>query len=105
MGEYSKIELALLEKFTEAIDNLIESKTYSETDKDKMMFASCVNEEEKNDFTKSEIKKMQKKLAKCSTDIAGYLTCYINPSSLDLGGESIYDYRKRLVRNFLSGEI
>jgi hypothetical protein len=105
MGEYSKIELALLEKFTEAIDNLIESKTYSETDKDKMMFASCINEEEKNDFTKSEIKKMQKKLAKCSTDIAGYLTCYINPSSLDLGGESIYDYRKRLVRNFLSGEI
>lgn len=105
MGEYSKIELALLEKFTEAIDNLVESKTYSETDKDKMMFASCVNEEEKNDFTKSEIKKMQKKLSKCSTDISGYLTCYINPSSLDLGGESIYDYRKRLVRNFLSGEI
>lgn len=105
MGEYSKIELALLEKFTEAIDTFIEVKSYSETDKDKMMFASCVNEEEKNDFTKSEIKKMQKKLAKCSTDIAGYLTCYINPSSLDLGGESIYDYRKRLVRNFLSGEI
>lgn len=105
MGEYSKIELALLEKFTEAINTSIEIKSYSETDKDKMMFASCVNEEEKNDFTKSEIKKMQKKLAKCSTDIAGYLTCYINPSSLDLGGESIYDYRKRLVRNFLSGEI
>jgi hypothetical protein len=105
MGEYSKIELALLEKFTEAIDTFIEVKSYSETDKDKMMFASCVNEEEKNDFTKSEIKKMQKKLAKCSTDIAGYLTCYINPSELDLGGESIYDYRKRLVRNFLSVEI
>jgi hypothetical protein len=105
MGEYSKIELALLEKFTEAIDTLIEVKSYSETDKDKMMFASCVNEEEKNDFTKSEIKKMQKKLTKCSPDIAGYLTCYINPSELDLGGESTYDYRKRLVRNFLSGEI
>ena len=29
----------------------------------------------------------------------------INPSEIDLGGESIYDYRKRLVRNFLSGEI
>lgn len=105
MGEYSKIKLALLEKFTDAIDSCIVVKSYSQTDKDKMMFASCVNEEEKNDFTKSEIKKMQKKLAKCSTDIAGYLTCYINPTSLDLGGESICDYRKRLVRNFLSGEI
>jgi oligoribonuclease (3'-5' exoribonuclease) len=105
MGEYSKIELALLEKFTEAIDNLIESKTYSETDKDKMMFASCVNEEEKNDFTKSQIKKMQKKLAKCSTDIAEFLRCYINLSEFDMAGDSIDDYRKRLVRNFLSGEI
>ena len=64
MGEYSKIELAILEKFTEAIDTLIQVKSYSETDKDKMMFASCVNEEEKNNFTKSEIKKMQKKLGK-----------------------------------------
>ncbi|MDO6598446.1 hypothetical protein Q4512_16120 [Oceanihabitans sp. 2_MG-2023] len=105
MGEYSKIELALLGKFTDAIDNLIESKTYSETDKDKMMFASCVNEEEKNDFTKSEIKKMQKKLAKCSTDIAGYLRSYINPSELDLKGDSIYDLRKRLINSFLSREL
>ncbi|WP_417861425.1 hypothetical protein [Winogradskyella sediminis] len=105
MGEYSKIELALLGKFTDAIDNLIESKTYSETDKDKMMFASCVNEEEKNDFTKSEIKKMQKKLAKCSADIAGYLRSYINPSELDLKGDSIYDLRKRLINSFLSREL
>jgi hypothetical protein len=105
MGEYSKIELALLEKFTEAIDTLIEVKSYSERDKDKMMFASCVNEEEKNDFTKSEIKKMQNKLAKCNLDIAGYLACYINPSELDLGGASIYDLRKRLIRNFLCKEL
>ena len=105
MGGYSKIELALLEKFTEAIDTFIEVKSYSETDKVKMMFASCVNEEEKNDFTKSEIKKMQKKLAKCNSEIAEYLRCYINPSQHDLGGKSIYDYRKRLIRNFLSGEI
>ncbi|MGR7813222.1 hypothetical protein [Lacinutrix undariae] len=105
MGEYSKIELTLLEKLTEAIDAFIETNTYSQKDKDKMMFVSCVNEDEKHDFTKSEIKKMQKKLAKCSPDIAGYLTCYINPSTLDLDGDSIYDYRKRLVRNFLSIEI
>ena len=105
MGEYSKIELALLEKFTEAIDAFIESKTYSQTDKDKMIFASCVNEEEKNEFIKSEIKKMQKKLAKCSLDIAGYLRSYINPSELDLSGDSIYDLRKRLISSFLGKEL
>jgi hypothetical protein len=105
MGEYSKIEIALLEKFTEAIDSFITTKIYSQNDKDKMLYASCVNEEGKNNLTKSEIKKMQKKLAKCSPDIAGFLTCYINPSTLDLGGDSIDDYRKRLIRNFLSLEL
>ena len=50
-------------------------------------------------------RKCKRNLAKCSPDIAGYLTCYINPSELDLSGESIYDFRKRLIRNFLSGEI
>jgi hypothetical protein len=105
MGEYSKIEIALLEKFTEAIDSFITTKIYSQNDKDKMLYASCVNEEGKNNLTKSEIKKMQKKLAKCSPDIAGFLTCYINPSTLDLGGDSIDHYRKRLIRNFLSLEL
>jgi hypothetical protein len=105
MGEYSKIKSALLEKFTEAINNFIESKVYSQTDKDKMLFASRFNEEEKNDFTKIEIKKMQHKLAKCNPDIAVYLTCYINPSEFDLGGDSIDGHRKQLIRNFLSLEL
>jgi hypothetical protein len=105
MGEYSKIELALLEKFTEVIDNLITIKIYGQTDKDKMLFASCVNEEEKNDFTKIEIKKMQKKLAKCSPDIAEYLRCYINLSEIDMAGDCMYQFRKRLIKNFLFQEF
>lgn len=105
MGEYSKIELALLEKLVIAIDNFISEKTQSQIDKDKMLFASCVNEEEKNDFTKSEIKKMQKKLAKCSPDIAEFLRCYINLSEFDMAGDSIDDYRKRLIKNFLHQEF
>jgi len=105
MGEYSKIELTLLEKFTEAIDSFITFKNYNQTDKDRMLFASCVNEIEKNDLTKSEIKKMQKKLSKCNSEIAVYLTCYINPSEFDMAGDSLDDYRKRLIRNFLSGEV
>jgi len=105
MGEYSKIELTLLEKFTEAIDSFITFKNYNQTDKDRMLFASCVNEIEKNDLTKSEIKKMQKKLSKCNSEIAVYLTCYINPSEFDMAGDSLDDYSKRLIRNFLSGEV
>jgi hypothetical protein len=105
MGEYSKIELALLEKFTKAIGNFISTITNGQRDKDKMLFASCVDEEEKNDFIKIEVKKMQKKLAKCNPDIAEYLRCFINLSEIDMAGDSIDDYRKRLVKNFLIQEF
>lgn len=105
MGEYSKIELLLLDKFTEAIDNFIQSAIYSQTDKDKLMYSSCVNDEEKEDFTKKEIKKMQRKLAKCNPDIAGFLRCYISPTEFDLSGDSYDQYRERLIRNFLSLEF
>lgn len=105
MGEYSKIELLLLDKFTEAIDNFIQIAIYSQTDKDKLMYSSCVNDEEKDVFTKKEIKKMQKKLAKCSPDIAEFLRCYISPTEFDLSGDSYDQYRERLIRNFLSQEF
>lgn len=105
MGEYSKIELLLLDKFTVAIDNFIQSAIYSQTDRDKLMYSSCVNDEEKDVFTKKEIKKMQKKLAKCSPDIAEFLRCYISPTEFDLSGDSYDQYRERLIRNFLSQEF
>ncbi|MAL58616.1 MAG: hypothetical protein CMC14_01060 [Flavobacteriaceae bacterium] len=105
MGEYSKIELLLLDKFTEAIDNFIQIAIYSQTDKDKLMYSSCVNDEEKEVFTKKEIKKMQKKLAKCNPDIAEFLRCYISPTEFDLSGDSYDQYRERLIRNFLSQEF
>lgn len=105
MGEYSKIELLLLDKFTDAIDNLIQSAIYSQTDKDKLIYRSCINDEEKDVFTKKEIKKMQKKLAKCSPDIAEFLRCYISPSEFDLSGDNYDQYRERIIRNFLSQEF
>lgn len=105
MGEYSKIELLLLDKFTDAIDSFIQTAVYSQTDKDKLMYSSCVNDVEKVEFTKKEIKKMQKKLAKCSPDIAEFLRCYISPSEFDLSGDNHDQYRERLIRNFLSQEF
>ncbi|PVX49292.1 hypothetical protein C7377_1838 [Balneicella halophila] len=105
MGEYSKIELLLLDKFTDAIDNYIQTAVYSQTDKDKLMYSSCIDDEEKEVFTKKEIKKMHKKLAKCNPDIAEFLRCYISPTQFDLSGDNYDQYRERLIRNFLSQEF
>ncbi|WP_148256147.1 hypothetical protein [Lacinutrix sp. 5H-3-7-4] len=48
---------------------------------------------------------MQKKLAKCSPDIAEFLRCYISPSEFDLSGDNYDQYRERIIRNFLSQEF
>ena len=105
MGHYSDIELLLIEKFTEAIGVIIDLRESSQWDKDKLMFAACINEEEKEKTIRKEIKKMQKKLTKCSPDIAGFLRCYINPSENDLKVSSGYGFRFNLIRNFLFQEF
>jgi len=105
MGNYTKLELLLIEKCTIAVDTLICGLIYTQSDKDKLMFSSCLNENEKEVFARKELKKMQKKLAKCNPDIAEFLRCYISPSEIDFT-ESNYDlYRERLVRNFLMQEF
>ena len=105
MGEFTKVELLILEKCTEAMDSFICSITSAQSDKDRMLYSSCLNDSEKDNFTKSEIKKMKKKLAKCSPDIAGFIGCYISPSELDLSGDNLDQYRHRLILNFLIQEF
>ncbi|NRD21530.1 hypothetical protein HNV08_15855 [Winogradskyella eckloniae] len=105
MEEYSKIDIALIDKFIVTIDEFISLKINGQTDKDKMLFSSFVNEEEKSDYTKAEIKKMQKKLTKCSPDIAEFIRCYINLSEFDMQDDSLDEFRKRLIKNFLFQEF
>lgn len=105
MGYYSDVELLIIEKFTEAIGDIIDAKESSQWDKDKLMFAACINDEEKEKTTRKVIKKLQKKLTKCSPDIAEFLRCYINPSENDLKVSSGYGFRFNLIRNFLFQEF
>ena len=105
MGEFTKVELLILEKCTEAIDSFIYAITSAQSDKDRMLYSSYLNDNEKDNFTKSEIKKMQKKLAKCNPDIAEYIRCYISPSEFDLSGDNLDQYRHRLILNFLIQEF
>ena len=97
MGEFSKVELLIIEKCTEAIGSFIYALTSTQRDKDRLLYSSCLNEDEKEDYTKSEIKKMQRKLSKCNPDIAEFIRCYLSPSEFDLSGDTYDQYRDRLI--------
>lgn len=102
MGEFSKLELLILDKSIEQIESQILMGIEENADKDRMLYASCLNDAEKEALTKKEIKKQQKKIAKCPSDIAGYITAYINPNSFDTKDESLDQYRERIIRNYVA---
>jgi len=102
MGEFSKAELLILEKCIEQIESQVLTGIEENADKDRMLYASCLNDDEKEQLTKKEIKKQQKKLTKCPSDIAGYMTAYINPNSLDIQDENLDQYRERIIRNYVA---
>ena len=102
MGEFSKKELLILEKCTEQIESQILGGIEENADKDRMLYVSCVNDDEKEILTKKELKKQQKKIAKCPADISPYITAYINPSSFDIQDENLDQYRERIIRNYVS---
>jgi hypothetical protein len=101
MGGFSKEELLILQKSIEQIGLQISSGIYENGDKDRMLFASCLNDEEKEELTKKEIKKQQKKLARCPADISAYITAYINPSEFDIGDNDYHQYRERIIKNYV----
>lgn len=102
MGEFSKAELLILEKCIEQIESQVFTGIEENADKDRMLYASCLNDDEKEELTNKEIKKQQKKLAKCPSDIAGYMTAYINSNSLDIQDENLDQYRERIIRNYVA---
>jgi len=101
MGKFLKEELLILEKSVEQIEIQISVGIYDNGDKDKMLFASCLNDKEKEELTKKEIKKQQKKLAKCPANISVYITAYINPSKFDIGDDDYDQYRERIIGNYV----
>tara|TARA_R110002096_G_scaffold282779_1_gene476730 strand:- start:6993 stop:9293 length:2301 start_codon:yes stop_codon:yes gene_type:complete len=102
MGEFSQIEVKILDRLTEVIDGKLESIGYDNSEKDRMLYSTCLNDDEKYKFTKKEIKKLQKKIAKCNSNIAGYISAFLNKYELEHHDGDFYSYRERICRNFIS---
>ncbi|WP_396601653.1 hypothetical protein [Algibacter sp. R77976] len=102
MGEFSQIEIKILDRLTEVVDGKLESIGYENSEKDRMLYSTCLNDNEKDKFTKKEIKKLQKKIAKCNSNIAGYVSAFLNKYELEHHDGDFYSYRERICRNFIS---
>ncbi|UPS90877.1 hypothetical protein [Bizionia sp. M204] len=102
MGEFSKIEIKILDRLTEVIDGRLESISYDNSEKDRMLYSTCINDDEKDKLTKREIKKLQKKISKCNSNVAGYISAFLNKYELEQHEGDFYSYRERICRNFIS---
>ena len=102
MGTFSDIEIKILDRLTEVVDGELESIGYENSEKDRMLYSTCINDDEKDELTKKEIKKLQKKISKCNSNIAGYISAFLNKYELEQHQGDFYSYRERISRNFLS---
>jgi len=105
MEEYSEIEIALIDKFVDTIDDFIQREILSIREKDKMMLTSYFNEKHQKKYIEKEIKKTQKKLAKCDPDIAPFLTCFIDNRE-ELNDKKVQErVRRSIVKDFFLEEF
>tara|TARA_R110002050_G_scaffold300678_1_gene471474 strand:+ start:1447 stop:2895 length:1449 start_codon:yes stop_codon:yes gene_type:complete len=102
MGTFSDIEIKILDCLTEVVDGELESIGYENSEKDRMIYSTCINDDEKDVLTKKEIKKLQKKISKCNPNIAGYISAFLNKYELEQHEGDFYSYREHITRNFLS---
>lgn len=82
------------------LNQLIENKIMDYSDKERLRYAVCLNDKEKLEVTKSQIKKMQKKLDKCNLNIAGYISALIIEDNLDKN-TNYEQVRRDICYNFL----
>lgn len=102
MAAFSNIEIKILDRLTEVIDGRLESISYENSEKDRMLYSTCLNDDEKDKFTKKEIKRLQKKISKCNSNIAGFISAFLSDFQLKHHDGDFYSYRETLCRNFLS---
>lgn len=91
----------ILENLIEIISCRIDVLNDNAIEKDRMLFSTCLNDIEKQELTKSEIKKMQSKLVECNSEIAGYISIYLNPEANNISDLTYDELKEKLILNFL----
>lgn len=102
MGEFSKKELAIIDKLGQALDGQIEILGYDYNDNDRLIYAACLDDFEKDELTKKLIKKLQKKLFKCKPSVSVYVSSILNDFERSIYKDDFYSFREQICMNFIS---
>ena len=104
MAKLTEIELEVLAEIADIIEGKIRILELGSTDKDKLAYLTCLNEEEKIKYTRKEIPKLQKEFHKCSAEVSPYVFALIeeHPSDKD---EDYYVKEKRIISNFILSDF
>lgn len=103
MGEYTKSELLTLSLIVENVVRAVESIQYDKWDIDKLAYSTCLNDKEKNKYTKQEIKKLQKDFQNCDSSIAPYITAVIKDDPNET--LSFDEMKNVIISNFISSQF
>lgn len=103
MREYTKSELLTLSLIVENVVRSVENIQYDKWDSDKLAYSACLNDKEKNKYTKQEIKKLQKDFQNCDSSIAPFVSALITD---EIRETLSFDEKKTLIiRNYISSEF
>lgn len=105
MGTYSEKELEVLRRLSQSLDAELESIMYDNIDKDRMLYSVCANDIEKEEFTKKSLKRHQKKIAKCGSNISIYISAFLSDTDrLDHKSNPYVNlsFRENICSNFIS---
>lgn len=103
MGELTKNQETALLLIAESLDIEILKIEADNTAKDKLSFATCLNENEKIRYTKEQVKKLQAGFQSCNPKIADYVNTYILSKSYNT--ENHEEDKITLLSNFFLSEF
>ncbi|MFN5183537.1 MAG: hypothetical protein ACK5D5_11010 [Bacteroidota bacterium] len=102
MAELTEYEKKLITLIAETISFEIYVIENGEIEKDKLAYSTCLNDKEKNHYTKQTIKKLQASFKKCLPQVAPYISAFINVYPFD--NRSLDESKETIIRNFFLTE-
>ena len=101
MSNFKKAEQRLMSLFIENIKEEISVISSGNNDKYKLTYVTCLNDEEKINFTKQEIKRIQESFNKCNNKIAEYIFALIQK---DHSNFTLDEKQNAIINNFIQIE-
>lgn len=102
MGTLNKKEKELLSEIVESIEDELTAISEGFANNDRLAYLTCLTDNEKVEYTKQEIKKLQGGFKVCNPDISEYIFALIQKHPSDNSTQA--ENQKQIIENFILGE-